>query len=369
MPHVDASAAPGSPPGLPGGYVPHVPVPDEEPCLVDPVGRRITYLRLSILESCNLHCTYCRPAGEAGVAARRPTMDAAEIVRIGSVFVSAGVRKIRLTGGEPTLHPGLVSIVRSLAALAPVPPILALTTNGVLLPRLARPLAEAGLSRLNVSLDATTREAFRALTGRDRLDAVRAGIDAALEAGFARVKINAVVLAGQNDDQLEPLALLARDLPLDVRFIEHMPLPGTTMPPGSPAGLPGGPLTAAEIERRLAARFELEELPKEPDAGPARMFAVRGFRGRLGLVSPFSARFCSDCNRLRVTSRGALRLCLLGGGEVDLLSGIRRGEPGARLLAVVRRALLGKAERHPFGNALAAGSAPACSTPMWAVGG
>jgi cyclic pyranopterin phosphate synthase len=142
MPHVDASVSPY-------GYVPHVPVPAEEPDLVDPVGRHITYLRLSILESCNLHCTYCRPAGEAGVAARRPTMDAAEIVRLGSVFVSAGVRKIRLTGGEPTLHPGLVSIVRSLAALAPVPPILALTTNGVLLPRLARPLAEAAW--LNVS--------------------------------------------------------------------------------------------------------------------------------------------------------------------------------------------------------------------------
>ncbi|MBP7674806.1 MAG: GTP 3',8-cyclase MoaA [Thermoanaerobaculia bacterium] len=335
-------------------------VPPEPTGLTDPIGRRITYLRLSILESCNLRCTYCRPAGEAGVAALPPAMEAREIVRLAALFVSLGVRKVRLTGGEPTLHAGLVSIVRALAALEPRPPILALTTNGVLLPRLARPLSEAGLSQVNVSLDATTRESFRAMTGRDRLDAVRSGIDAALAAGFSRVKINAVILAGQNEDQVVPLALLARDLPVDVRFIEYMPMPGVSAQAGKH-------LAAVEIERRLAERFVLEEVPKEADAGPARMVSVQGFRGRIGLISPFSVKFCSDCNRLRVTARGSLRLCLLGGGEVDLLDPIRRGLPDEALAAIVRDALRGKAERHPFETASAA--APPCATPMWAVGG
>jgi len=336
-------------------------VPPSGEGLTDPIGRRITYLRLSILETCNLRCTYCRPAGEAGVAALPPSMETGEIVRLASLFVSLGVRKVRLTGGEPTLHTGLVPIVRALAALGPRPPLLALTTNGVLLPRLARPLADAGLSQVNISLDGTTRESFQAMTGRDRFDAVKAGIDAALGAGLSRVKINAVILAGQNEDQIEPLALLARDLPVDVRFIELMPMPGVS-------GRGERHLAGAEIERRLADRFTLEEVSKETDAGPARMVTVPGFRGRLGFISPFSVRFCTDCNRLRVTARGALRLCLLGGGEVDLLGPIRRGDPDEALGALVRDALRGKAERHPFDSAAAAAE-PACATPMWAVGG
>lgn len=334
--------------------------PARDAGLTDPIGRRITYLRLSILESCNLRCTYCRPAEEAGVAALPPRMETEEIVRLAALFVSLGVRKVRLTGGEPTLHPGLVPIVRALAAFAPRPPLVALTTNGVLLPRLARPLAEAGLAQVNVSLDATTRETFRAMTGRDRLDAVRAGIDAALASGIARVKINAVILGGRNEDQLLPLALLARDLPVDVRFIEYMPMPGSPRESGMT-------LPAEEIERRLARVFELEENPRESDSGPARTFSVAGFRGRIGLISPFSVRFCSDCNRLRVTARGALRLCLLGGGEADLLGPLRGGASKDALAALVREALLGKAERHPLERA---GEAPPpCSTPMWAVGG
>ncbi|MBK9372791.1 MAG: GTP 3',8-cyclase MoaA [Holophagales bacterium] len=335
-------------------------MPFEPAGLTDPIGRRITYLRLSILESCNLRCTYCRPGEDAGVAALPPAMEVGEIVRLATLFVSLGVRKVRLTGGEPTLHAGLVAIVHALAALEPRPPLLALTTNGVLLPRLARPLAEAGLSQVNVSLDATTRESFRAMTGRDRLDAVRSGIDAALAAGFSRVKINAVILAGQNEDQVVPLALLARDLPVDVRFIEYMPMPGVSARPEKH-------LSAAEIERRLAEQFTLEETPKEIDAGPARMVSVRGFQGRIGLISPFSVKFCSDCNRLRVTARGALRLCLLGGGEADLLGPIRRGLSDEELARIVREALRGKAERHPFESASEA--VLPCATPMWAVGG
>jgi cyclic pyranopterin phosphate synthase len=290
-----------------------------------------------------------------------------EIVRLARLFVSLGVRKVRLTGGEPTLHPELVSIVREIRAL-PGAPLVALTTNGVLLARLAPALRSAGLSTVNVSLDAMAREAFAALTGRDRLAAVHQGIAAALAAGFSRVKINAVVLAGVNEDQVLPLALLARDLPVDVRFIEYMPLGGSH---GREAHVP-----AEEIERRLAAHLPLEPAEKDGDAGPARMMTARGLRGRIGFISPFSLRFCSDCNRVRVTARGALRLCLLGGGEADLLGPLRAGADDRELGALVRAALLGKRERHPVPSPAAAlpecangAGLPGDATPMWAVGG
>jgi GTP 3',8-cyclase len=334
-----------------------VPAADAE-VLTDPIGRRITYLRLSILESCNLRCAYCRPASEAGVAALPPSMRRADIVRIARLFVSLGVKKVRLTGGEPTLHPDLVDIVREIRAFAPSP-VVALTTNGVLLARLAPALRSAGLSNVNVSLDATTRESFLALTGRDRFEAVRAGIEAALAAGFAKVKINAVVLAGVNEDQIVPLALLARDLPVDVRFIEYMPIGGSYR---KEAHVP-----AAEIERRVAEVLPLVPVEKEADAGPARMMTSEALRGRVGFIAPFSLRFCSDCNRVRVTSRGALRLCLLGGGEVDLLGAMRRGADDSELTALVRAGLAGKRERHPIASPLAA--EPPCGAPMWAVGG
>lgn len=327
--------------------------------LVDPFGRRITYLRLSITESCNLRCAYCRPANETGLASFPPSMRRAEIVRLASLFVSLGAEKVRLTGGEPTVHPDLVGIVEGVAALRPRP-TLALTTNGVLLTRLAAPLRAAGLTRLNISLDAVSRERFRAMTGRDRFDAVRAGLDAAFAAGFARLKLNAVVLRGVNEDQIVPLALLARDLPVDVRFIEYMPMSGN-------AWNAGAQVRGEEIERLLSARFRLVPVAKEQNAGPALTFSVDGFIGRVGFVSPFSVPFCSDCNRVRVTARGALRLCLLGGGEADLVGPIRRGSTDAELEELVRNALAGKTERHPYASG--ASMAQPCGSPMWAVGG
>lgn len=328
------------------------PVPENGLC--DPFGRRVTYLRLSLTERCNFSCTYCPPMAEAGAAALPPSLSRSELVGLARAFVSAGVSKVRLTGGEPTLHPELTGIVADLAAL-PNAPILALTTNGLLLPRLARPLRSAGLARVNVSLDSLSRETFAAMTGRDRLDAVREGLEAALEAGFERVKVNAVILAGVNEGEIEALARLAETAPVDVRFIELMPFGGDSRG-----------LTAAEVERRLAGILPMVPEPREALDGPARMVRVPGWPGRIGFIEPFSVRFCSDCNRLRVTARGALRLCLLGGGETDLVGPLRRGATDGDLVDLVRRALAGKAERHTAspGQAL-----PACGTPMRAVGG
>ena len=356
-----ARRIPKEPCSRPGEFVrsPLAEPPSATGPLTDPFGRRITYLRLSITESCNFRCTYCHPAEEAGVATLPPAMTGAEIVRLGSLFVGLGATKIRLTGGEPTLHPELVPIAEGLCALAPSPE-LALSTNGVLLPRLAPRLREAGVTRVNVSLDAVSRERFRQMTGRDRFDAVRAGIDAALGAGFLRVKINAVVLRDVNEDQIVPLASLARSLPVDVRFIELMPLSGNGFRPGDQ-------VTTAEVEKRLGAELELTEVVRETNAGPARMFHVAGFEGRVGFISPFSLGFCGDCNRVRVTARGALRLCLLGGGEADLVGRIRSGADDAALARTVRDALAGKAERHPLVDPSTA--MPSCGTPMWAIGG
>jgi len=329
--------------------------------LADSFGRRITYLRLAITEYCNLRCTYCRPAEIAGVASLPPSLTREEIVRMASVFVGLGVQKIRLTGGEPTLHPELVGIVEQLAGLRPVPPLLALTTNGILLARLAEPLRRAGLARVNISLDSISTDGFRRMTGSRRLEDVRKGIDAAIEAGFERVKINAVILAGENEDEILPLANLARDLPVDVRFIEYMPIAGSGW--NRQAHLP-----AEEIERRLSLALDLSPASKDSHSGPARMVNAAGFSGQIGFISPLSVPFCSDCNRVRVTARGTLRLCLLGGGEVDLVDPIRRGAGDRELADLIGQALAGKAERHSV--RLDSLSPPTeCGSPMWAVGG
>lgn len=352
---------PVEPCGRPGGALRDpAPASGDASGLVDPFGRRITYLRFAITENCNLRCSYCRPAEESGVAGLPPVMSRSEVVRIGALFVRLGVRKIRLTGGEPTLHPGLLGIVEDLAALRPAAPVVALTTNGVLLSRLAGRLRKAGLSRVNVSLDAASAEGFRAITLRDRFDEVRAGIDAALAAGFESVKVNAVALRGVNDDEIPRLAELARENPVDVRFIEYMPIAGNDWSRSRH-------IPAAEIEERLGREIAFREVRKETDGGPARMLEAEGFRGRIGFISPLSLPFCNDCNRVRVTARGALRLCLLGGGEADLLGPVRSGESDDLLAGRIRLALAGKGERHEV-RIDGEGAGP-CGSPMWAVGG
>lgn len=355
-----AAIRPAEPCRRPGSAALESTTPVPPGVLADPFGRRITYLRFAITENCNLRCSYCRPEEESGAAGLPPVLSKDDVVRLGALFVRLGVRKIRLTGGEPTLHPALVSIVSELAALSPEAPLLALTTNGVLLERLARPLRDAGLSRVNVSLDAASAEGFRRITRRNRFDGVRRGIDAALAAGFPKVKVNAVVLRGINEDEVPALAGLARELPVDVRFIEYMPMGGNDW--SRERHLP-----AEEIERRLSLDLSLSEAPKDADAGPARMLDVAGFAGRIGFISPLSVPFCNDCNRVRVTARGTLRLCLLGGGEADLLGPLRRGDDDESLGAIVRAALAGKAERHDV--SLDRPVELPCGEPMWAVGG
>ena len=294
--------------------------------MVDRFGREIVYLRLSVTELCDLRCRYCMP--EEGVCKKRheDMLTEDEMIAAVEAAASLGVRKVRVTGGEPLIKPNILSICRRCAA-APGIEEVCLTTNGLGLKELARPLREAGVGRVNVSLDTLDREKYAWITRRDRLDDALRGLEAALEAGFERVKVNAVLMGGFNDGEIPALAELTRRLPLDVRFIELMPM-GGGFPPE--AYLPCGRV----LER-------LPELEAEGTEGTAGLYRLPGALGRVGLISPVTAHFCARCDRLRLTADGKVKPCLHGEAEYSL-----KGLDRAGMEAVLRRAVWDKPERH-----------------------
>jgi GTP 3',8-cyclase len=271
--------------------------------LIDRFGRRFPYLRLSLIEACNFHCSYCLPDGFKAARGRPRHLDVDEIGRLLRAFAAVGMHKLRLTGGEPTLRRDLVDII-ALAAATPGIDTIAMTTNGVLLSRLHAWRA-AGLTALNISIDSLDRARFAEITGHDRLPQLLDGVDEALSAGFASVKINAVLLRGLNDDSLPAWLDYLRDRPLALRFIELMQT-GDNLD-----YFRRHHLGAATIETQLRDQG-WRELPRAADAGPAREYAHPDYRGRVGIIAPYSKDFCASCNRLRVTSSGDLRLCLFG---------------------------------------------------------
>jgi cyclic pyranopterin phosphate synthase len=281
------------------------------------VPRKINYLRMSIADRCQLRCVYCtywkewqkRPAAEI--------LRYEELLRLAEVAAEAGVRKIRITGGEPLVRRGLVGFLQELKRLPGIDQV-CLTTNGVLLRELAPAIYNAGVRHLNVSLDTLKQDRYRQITGSDNLTAVMAGLERAETLGFQPLKINCVVMAGINDDELMDLALLARDHPYQVRFIELMP---TT----SQIWWQRHFLPMAEVRRRLAVLGPLEPLIREAAAGPARTFRLPGFRGELGFISPMSEHHCRTCNRLRLSSDGKVRPCLLRSQALDLKGPLRQG--------------------------------------------
>jgi len=249
------------------------------------------------------------------------------------------VRSIRLTGGEPLVRPGLVELVRRLHAIENIEDI-ALSTNGLLLAGLAAPLAEAGLRRVNVSLDTLQPQRFAAIARRPGLERVLAGIDAAVAAGLAPIKINCVVMQGVNDDELLDFAALARERPVFVRFIEMMPVIENA------ADQRGQYLSSEEILARLRAAGTLESVTGPGGNGPARYFAEPGARGAVGVISPLSHDYCETCNRVRLSADGRLRLCLFGDQEIDLRTPVRAGADDAALAKLFRAGMLIKPERH-----------------------
>ncbi|MBQ7472799.1 MAG: GTP 3',8-cyclase MoaA [Oscillospiraceae bacterium] len=295
----------------------------------DTYGREITYLRLSVTELCNLRCRYCMPADGVCKKEHDEMLTEEEIVMAVETAAELGVTKLRITGGEPLVKKNIVSICSRTAA---VPGIreLCITTNGVRLPELAKPLREAGVGRLNISLDTLDAEKYRYITRVGALDDALRGIETALETGFDKIKLNAVLIGGFNDDEIAPLAELTRRWPVDLRFIELMPMYDSG---------DFGPSAFIPCSRVLQALPELEE--EAQDGGVARLYRLPGAQGRIGLISPLSSHFCRACNRIRLTADGKLKPCLHGKAEFPIKGLDRDG-----MRETFRAAMLAKPEWH-----------------------
>jgi len=310
----------------------------------DAYGRPMTYLRISLTDRCNLRCVYCMPALGARFAPRDELLTDDEIFAVVRAAAKIGFSKMRLTGGEPTIRPHVVDLVREIAHTPGVDDV-AMTTNGLLLQRLAPGLKEAGLDRVNVSIDSLQPERFTAITRGGKIEKVWAGIEAAEEAGLSPIKLNAVVVRGQNDDEVADLAGLTLTHDWQVRFIEVMPLEGVG--DVHDAGLV---TTAETIELIEAAHGELAPLDA-PLGDPARIYRLPGATGTIGFISPVSQPFCAFCNRIRLTADGKLRLCLLRNDEVDVRDILRGGGNEDDLIEQIRYGVW----RKPWGHGLAEG--------------
>ncbi len=331
--------------------------------LVDLQARKVEYLRVSVTDRCNYRCTYCMPAEGAQLVPRPELLDFDEITALVRVFVSLGVRKVRLTGGEPLVRRGIVQLVEQLAAIDGIDD-LSMTTNGHLLADLAAPLRSAGLQRLNVSLDTLDPAKFARVTRQGSLDAVLRGLDAAAAAGFAHTKINAVALRGLNDDELPALCAFAADRQVILRFIEYMPI-GVDQFWSADTYLP-----VAEIRARIAADWQIAPVQASdlPGGGPARHWVghsrqVAGRTVQLGFIAAVSEKFCRLCNRVRLSSTGTLRECLSAAGTVSLRDLLRAGASPATLRSAIGDALAGKVDAHRFDGSVQTWE------PMSAIGG
>jgi GTP 3',8-cyclase len=313
----------------------------------DSFGRRIDYLRISLTDRCNMRCVYCMPALGMQFQPRPELLTNDELLLVVRAAAAAGFRKLRLTGGEPMLRHDLVELIRAMKAVPGIEQI-AMTTNALRLRKLAGQLKQAGLDRVNVSIDSLDPVKFRQMTRGGNLDEVWAGITAADEAGLHPIKLNAVIVRGMNDDEVVRLAALTTQHRWEFRFIEVMPLTGV-------AGLAEeGVVSTAELIQRIEAAFgPLEPYGQDP-ADPARRYRIPGAPGKLGFISAVTDPFCATCNRMRLTADGRLHLCLLRDDEVDLRAAIRAGATQAEVEQIVRHAV----QLKPWGHGLPDGVLP-----------
>lgn len=312
--------------------------------LADSYGRVATDLRVSLTDRCNLRCTYCMPAEGLPWMPAPELLTDDELVRLVRIAVSRlGVTQIRLTGGEPTLRPGLPGLVARLAALEPRPEV-SLTTNGLSLRRLAPALADAGLDRVNVSLDTLRRERFLALTRRDRLHDVLRGLEAAAAAGLTPVKVNSVLMRGVNDDEASELLSFALAAGYELRFIEQMPL--DPQHGWDRASM----VTADEIRAGIEQRYRLEAMPGRGSA-PAETYLVDGGPSKVGIIASVTAPFCAACDRVRLTADGQVRDCLFARTESDLRTPLREGGSDEDIAARWVVAMRGKRAGHGIDDA------------------
>lgn len=274
--------------------------------MIDRLGRDITYLRISVTDKCNLRCRYCMP--EEGVCKKNheDMLTEDEIIQAVEAAAALGIRKIRITGGEPLVKKNIVSICRRTAAVEGINEV-CLTTNGTLLPQLAKDLKAAGVKRINLSLDTLDPEKYTHITRIGKLENFQAGLEAAFEAGFEKIKVNAVLIGGFNEDEIIPLANLTKEYPLDMRFIELMPILNSDEF-GETAYVP-----YSRVLEKLP-----EAVPVEPDGGVAKLYRLPNAKGSIGLISPINAHFCGECNRLRLTQDGKLKPCLHAADEYSI---------------------------------------------------
>ncbi len=338
---------------------------DQQRRLVDRFGRVHNNLRISVTDRCNIRCFYCMPAEDVQFLPKQQLLTFEEIERVVRIAVTLGIDRLRLTGGEPLVRRDLPLLV---AALSQIPGIvdIGLTTNGMLLSELAQPLRQAGLRRLNISLDALDPEVFRRVTRRDGYEQVLAGIEAARRAGFSPIKLNAVSVRGLTEDQIEPFGRLARDTDTVVRFIEFMPLDADSQWQRDRV------LTAAEILQRLEHAFG----PLRPVAAeggqvvtdgkaPAQDYEFVDGRGRIGLIASVSQPFCASCNRFRVTADGRLRNCLFSHEETDIRELLRAGAEDAVIAQAMLDCIAAKGEGHEINTSRFLQPL----RPMYAIGG
>jgi len=326
----------------------------------DRFGRQINYLRLSLIDHCNLRCVYCMPLRGLSFVPSPELLTAAEIETVVRAAVAVGFHKFRLTGGEPTLRPEIVEITERIAAVPGVED-LAMTTDGILLPRLAKPLKDAGLRRLNIHVDTLHPERLKKIMRFATLEEMEAGIAAAEEAGLVPIKLNCTVTRDYNDMDVAELARRAKDRDWHVRFIELMPLGG-----GETAHVALSQFVpTAETRRRIEAELgPLEELPPTSAADESRNFRFAGARGVVGFISPVSEPYCGSCNRMRLTADGKFHLCLLNDDELDVKQALRTG--GGQ--GAVEEILLKAVGLKPTGHRLDEGVSPRARS-MFQIGG
>lgn len=323
----------------------------------DSFHRKVDYLRLSITDRCNLRCTYCMPEGGVPRLEHSEILRYEEILRLAQIAISMGISKVRITGGEPLVRKEALNLCRSISGVEGLKS-LTLTTNGVLLPDFAPGLLQAGINRINISLDTLKPDRFAAITGRDFFNRVWAGILAAEQAGLSPVKLNTVVMRGMNDDEIEDLARLTFQFPFHVRFIEFMPFRKSNY---EKLFIP-----ASEILERLMRIGPLEASSSDSSNGPALHYMFKGAVGKIGIISPVSDHFCPSCNRLRVTADGKLRTCLFSGEELDLRWLLRQGASDEQIAAAMRAAITNKPEKHHLSNPV---FRKCISRPMFSIGG
>ncbi len=310
------------------------------PGLQDQFGRTMDYLRISLTDRCNFRCLYCMPASGMQFQPRDEILTDHELIRLVGIFAGQGVTKIRLTGGEPTIRPHLTDLIRAFKSFPGIREM-AMTTNALLLANKAQDYKDAGLDRVNVSIDTLDPARFRFMTRGGRLDLVWQGIEAADRVGLGPIKLNSVVVRDHNQNDVLELARLTLTRPWQVRFLEIMPMEGVGMI------YEEGLVTSAETLSDLESEFgPLEQLPSR-DSDPARVWRIPGAAGTIGFISPMSEPFCETCNRVRLTADGNLRLCLLHGDEVNLRDPMRQGASDTELADLIRQGVWAK----PWGHA------------------